>query len=130
MNARWVAAVVCVASVQVRISAALPQNWQARSSPVNNNFVAVGDQGTSMTSPNACTWTLRESGTTLTLRAVTAIGSRFIAAGDGGVIITSTGGVTWTRGTSVSFRVTALAASSSAVVAVGNNDIGTALVQA
>ena len=42
-------------------------------------------------------WTLRSSGTSQTLRAVTYANNEFVAVGSGGTILTSPDGVAWTR---------------------------------
>jgi pimeloyl-ACP methyl ester carboxylesterase len=62
-------------------------------------FVAVGDEGTILTSPDGTTWTPRESGTTDALYGVTWSGTQFVAVGGGrgyGEIVASPDGVTWT----------------------------------
>src|SRR5205823_14385633 len=82
-------------------------------------YVAVGDSGTIVTSPDAFNWTVRNSGTARTLRAITYTGSRFIAGGDGATIVTSTDGISWSPGAPPAFDVTGLASGGGAVVAVG-----------
>ncbi len=59
-------------------------------------FVAVGDNGTILTSPDGLTWTPRTSGTTFTLFAVTYGNGRYVAVGGNDAVCTSPDGVTWT----------------------------------
>ena len=47
----------------------------------NGLFVAVGANGTVITSPDGVTWTARSSGTTLTLNEVISCDHTFLAAG-------------------------------------------------
>jgi hypothetical protein len=58
-------------------------------------FVAVGDLGKIVSSPDGITWTLRTSGSTQRLNGVTWDGSRFLAVGDGGTILSSSNGSSW-----------------------------------
>lgn len=51
-------------------------------------FVAVGDMGTILTSPDSVTWTIRSSGTDVSLHGVTYGNSTFVAVG-GEVILQS-----------------------------------------
>jgi hypothetical protein len=66
----------------------------------NGLFVAVGDGGAILTSPDGVTWTPRTSGTSNTLFGVTYGNGLFVAVGDGGAILTSPDGVNWTPRTS------------------------------
>ena len=61
-----------------------------------SQFVAVGSFHTAMTSPDAVTWTIHDSGTASRLRGVVWGGGQFVAVGDAGTILTSPDGVTWT----------------------------------
>jgi hypothetical protein len=63
-------------------------------------FVAVGDSGLILTSPNDTTWTNQISGTTKCLRSVGHPGGYFTAVGDSGTILTSLDGIVWTNQTS------------------------------
>jgi phage terminase large subunit-like protein len=63
-------------------------------------FVAVGDRGAILTSPDGVTWTPRTSGTDDSLYGVTYRDGLFVAVGVGGTILTSPDGATWTRRTS------------------------------
>jgi len=70
-------------------------------------FVAVGDNGTILTSPDAATWTPRTSGTANSLNDITWGRGNFVAVGEGGTIQTSPNGASWTgrpSGTSISFQ--------------------------
>src|SRR5690606_33448874 len=60
-------------------------------------WVAVGNNGTILTSPDGTTWTSRNSGTTLNLRDVAYDGNLWVAVGWDGTILTSPNGVTWTN---------------------------------
>lgn len=65
-------------------------------------FVAVGDGGVILTSPDGVTWTSRTSGTTQALYDV-AWGSevqRFVAVGANGTVLSSSNGTTWAAETS------------------------------
>jgi len=69
-------------------------------------LVAVGDQGTIVTSPDGANWnklpsfvnpeTWEGSPTSQDLNAITWTGTRFVAVGKDGVVITSTNGLSWT----------------------------------
>jgi hypothetical protein len=105
------ALVVSLASLWIWASPTLAQGdplevWHARASGVttalnadaygNGLFVAVGNQGTIVTSPSGVTWTRRTSGTTLTLNSMVFANGLFVVVGEGGVIRTSANGTTWT----------------------------------
>ncbi|MCK4793666.1 MAG: hypothetical protein KAV87_58600, partial [Desulfobacteraceae bacterium] len=88
--------------------------WHVRNAPVSNQlfavtyekniFVAVGHNGTILTSPNGTIWTNRSVSGISNLISVAYGNNVFIAVGWDGTILTSPGGVTWTRrisGTSV-----------------------------
>jgi hypothetical protein len=97
-------------------------------SSVDDLFVAVGNAGTVITSPDGTTWTTRASGTTNTLYGVTysSADDLFVAVGTLGTVLTSPDGTTWTTRTSgttsILLRVTY---SSTLFVAVGS--IGTVI---
>jgi len=59
-------------------------------------FVAVGDPGGILTSPDGVTWTARTSGTDKSLRGITYGNGLFLATGAGGAALTSPDGATWT----------------------------------
>jgi hypothetical protein len=80
--------------------------WTARSSGTtvdlidvewgNNLFVAVGNNGTIVSSSDGVQWNTEISGTTHNLRKVLWAGNQFVAGGDSGTIITSPDGKIWT----------------------------------
>lgn len=55
----------------------------------NCTFVAVGEGGTILTSPDGATWTVRSSGTSHSLGGVTYGNKTFVAVGDSGTILQS-----------------------------------------
>lgn len=55
----------------------------------NNLFVAVGDSGTILTSPDGVNWTSRTSGTIANLQSVCFGNNLFVAVGESGTILTS-----------------------------------------
>jgi hypothetical protein len=72
----------------------------------NGTFVAVGDDGTILTSPDGAGWTTRTSGITDYLSGVTYGNGTFVAVGNligfnppHGSVLTSTDGVQWTERT-------------------------------
>jgi hypothetical protein len=86
--------------------AAPVRGWEARlpyptSNPIqdvvhaNGIFVAVGDAGTILTSPDADEWTTQTSGTVNNLNAVTFGNGLFVAVGSEGPLLRSTDGVRW-----------------------------------
>jgi len=64
---------------------------------VNGDFIAVGQQGTMLTSHDGVTWTARNTGTTNNLWQVAYGAGTYIAVGDGGTIISSVNSATWTK---------------------------------
>lgn len=61
-------------------------------------FVAVGEGGTVLTSPDGVTWTSRSSGTANSLLGVAWSGVKFVAVGgNSGTVLTSSDGITWTK---------------------------------
>ena len=65
-------------------------------------FVAVGESGMILTSPDGVTWTAQTSGVDVFFKSVTysePVG-KFVAVGEFGMILTSPDGVTWTAQTS------------------------------
>jgi hypothetical protein len=71
-----------------------PQNAYTFQNLPAATFVAVGVNGTLLTSPDGVTWTTQNPVSTTALNAVT-YGHQFIAVGDGGGIFTSIDGMTW-----------------------------------
>jgi hypothetical protein len=104
------------ATVTIKPSAARLDQWLARNplpqnntlsavTFVNGTFVAVGQRGAILTSPDGADWTSRTSGTTNGIYAVTYGNGTFVAAGDSGTVLTSPDGMVWTSHASgLSFR--------------------------
>ena len=91
-----------------------------------NLFVAVGPNGTVLSSPDGASWTSRTSGVTKTLYAVSGNTSVIVAVGEGGTVLTSTSGATWTARTSkTTSDLHGIAWSGTIFVAAGN---GSAIV--
>ncbi len=96
------------ASSTVLIGDGTTNSWQSATSVplalnledvvwLNPGYVAVGKNGSIITSNDGDTWTLQNSGLsiTITLKAVASNGSIIVAVGTNGTILTSTGGVAW-----------------------------------
>jgi hypothetical protein len=96
-------------------------NWRLRQSNVTNTlnvvaygggqFVAVGEGGTILTSPDGSNWMSRVSGTTQTLHGVTFGLNRFIVVGhrepspfSDGIALTSPDGIDWESHTNALLR--------------------------
>src|SRR5450759_146977 len=71
-----------------------PQNGYTSQNLPAATFVAVGANGTLVTSPDGVTWTPQNSISSTSLNAVT-YGHQFVAVGDGGNIFTSIDGLAW-----------------------------------
>ncbi|MEY2878922.1 MAG: hypothetical protein RLZZ15_1302 [Verrucomicrobiota bacterium] len=81
------------------------ETWTAVTAPTTRNlwgvcfgggqFIAVGEGGTIISSPDGTTWTTRASGTPVWLTSVTYAFGQFVTLGEGGYVITSRDGVTW-----------------------------------
>lgn len=71
-----------------------PQNGYTYQNLPAATFVAVGANGTLVTSPDGLTWTTQNAIPTTSLNAVT-FGHQFVAVGDGGSIYTSIDGLAW-----------------------------------
>jgi uncharacterized delta-60 repeat protein len=83
-------------------------------------FIAVGQDGTILTSPEGFAWTRRTSGTTKRLRGAAASGNLIVTVGEIGTVLTSPDGATWTARTSGTAEgLRAVAASPTRFVAVG-----------
>jgi len=70
---------------------------------LNSQFVAVGAQGTVVTSPDGITWTVQTSAASATTNALRAVAygvvngtGTYVAVGDAGTVLSSTDAVTWT----------------------------------
>lgn len=111
-------------------------NWQkVTTNPTSNilrsvvwggdKFIAVGDQGTLVTSPGGKTWTSRTSGTGIHLAGVACSNDNdnwCVAVGPS-VLLTSTDGITWTSHPSLagSYGFEAITWTSNGFTAVGKN---------
>jgi hypothetical protein len=84
-------------------------------------FVAVGDGGLIVTSPDGVAWTRQESGETADLRGVAWSGARYVAVGGWGVVLVSEDAASWRR-VVVAFdqQLTAATWSGSRFLAVGD----------
>lgn len=67
---------------------------------VNNTFVAVGANGTCVTSTNGTSWTARTTGTSNALNGVTFGNSLYVLVGATGTIVTTPNLTAWTTRTS------------------------------
>lgn len=76
--------------------------WDFSVAQYHDVFVAVGDSGGILTSPDGLAWTARFSGLFARLTAVSVLApvGPFVAVGDSGTVATSSDGVTWTALTS------------------------------
>ena len=83
-------------------------------------FVAVGEQGTILRSPDGITWTPRSSGTVNTLHSLVARPGLFVAVGDQGTIQTSPNGMVWTgRSSGTGYNLYGITYGAGSFVAVG-----------
>lgn len=101
-----------LAALALTVPLLAQQPWSPATSPAsqtlwgiahgNNRFVAVGEAGTILTSPDGLAWTARASGTDKWLLGVTFSPTldTFVVVGDAGTILTSPDGITWTPRTS------------------------------
>ena len=87
----------------------------------NGQFVAVGESGTVLTSPDGTTWTERNSGTTRDLNGVTYGNGTFVVVGSPGIIITSSDGINWiVQGSGTPYDLTGITSGNGISVAVGH----------
>lgn len=87
-----------------------------------NQFVAVGDRGTILTSPDGANWTLQNRRVDQSLTGVAYGGGQFIAVGAGGTVLSSTDGTNWAyRATFPGTFLNAVAHGQGRFVAVGNH---------
>ncbi len=63
-----------------------------------SQFVAVGQEGTIITSPDGVNWEFQDSGANSALNSIAWNGSSFIVVGGSGTALTSPDGVAWTSG--------------------------------
>lgn len=95
--------------LMITIESGVDLAWQAASSSVtvdlhavtfgNGQFVAVGDRGTILTSPDGFAWTSRTSTVTNSLRGIAWGTNAYVAVGFEGTVVRSTNGVLWTKQT-------------------------------
>lgn len=62
----------------------------------SGTFVAVGEGGTILTSPDGVSWTKRDSSTDYWVNGVVYGNEAFVAVGDGSTVLTSADGLNWT----------------------------------
>jgi hypothetical protein len=96
------------------VNLAAPDNYQ-----IPGPYVAVGANGTIITSGDGTNWVARNSGTTATLRTLVVHRGRLLAGGDQGVVLSSADGISWSAGAPASFDVRGMASDGNVVVAVG-----------
>ena len=86
-----------------------------------NQYVAVGDFGTVMTSVDSYTWVNGISGTTKALNDVIWNGTAYLAVGDVGTVLKSADGLTWVASNiSTVLKVTSVVWNGTQYVAVGS----------
>jgi hypothetical protein len=87
---------------------------------LNGQWIAVGQNGLILTSPNGQTWTSRASGTTAWLNDVAHAGGRYFICGTQGTVLTSTNATDWSRVFVISGKsLYGLATTGDQLVAVG-----------
>lgn len=105
--------------------------WQAATPSANGlravafgagQFVAVGDFGTIVTSPDGLAWTPRASPITNDLGAITFFAdSKFLASGMFGFSVSSENGTDWIEASRANFTIRSLATGGGYVVAAGRS---------
>jgi hypothetical protein len=85
------------------------------------SFVAVGDAGTILTSPDGVTWTGKNSGTSENLNGVVFANNVFVAVGDKGTILTSADGKIWANNSGNFESLYGVSYGNGVFVAVGNS---------
>jgi len=110
-------------------------DWLNRTNPVSGTavrlfgaafgagtYVAVGDSGVVLTSPNDVIWTSQSSGTTADLHAIIYAATQFVVVGHSGVILTSPDGTNWTgRNSGFGALIEGVCYGAGKFVAVGDN---------
>ena len=125
-------AIVCSACLIVKgLAADSLDRWHARPAPspavslhaltfADGSFVAVGDAGAILTSPDGVNWTPRYSSTADDLLAITYGQGLYVAIGSAPTILTSPDGVFWTsRDAGANWGLDAVAYGQNTFVAVG-----------
>ena len=130
----------CVAFLLFAVAAHAQDLWQPRASGVTvplwsvayaaNQWVAVGEQGTILTSPDGAAWTPRVSG--FPSRWLVGVGygapsgsGLWVVVGESGLILTSPDAITWTPRKSAGTRINAVAWGNGTFVA--GDDAGSTL---
>lgn len=70
---------------------------------INNQFVAVGDNGRILTSTDGKTWSIKYTGTIYRINSVIYGNGKFVAVGNSGTILSSQDGNSWTIQDSAKF---------------------------
>ena len=127
---------LCLLALAFAISSRAQDLWQPRVSGVTSNlwsvanangqWVAVGEQGTILTSPDGVTWTSRASG--FSTRWLVGVGygtpggtGLWVVVGENGLILTSPDGITWTARRTAGTRINAVAYGNGAFVAADDS---------
>lgn len=89
----------------------------------NGMFIAVGENGTIVSSPNSARWTPAVSGENYDLRSLCWTGNQYIIVGDYNTIISSPDGINWNKRGVYEPTITlyGIASSGNTIVAVGRN---------
>ncbi|MEW5993597.1 MAG: Ig-like domain-containing protein [Candidatus Zixiibacteriota bacterium] len=91
---------------------------------LTDRFVAVGGQGTILTSFDGLEWVSHESGTLSSLHGAARSEIRIVVVGSNGLILTSSGGINWIATSSGSIQpLRAITWTGSRFVAVGGNGL-------
>ena len=117
--------------IQISLAASCGEEWIKRNtSPGStlwgiawsgNQFVAVGDAGTILSSPDGIAWTAQTSGAASDLQSIVWNGNRFLAVGENSTILTSPDGAAWSGGTlGTATTLSGVAWNGSRYVAVGS----------
>ncbi len=124
-------AVGLVPSAARAAAAGCGDSWTSRASGVaadlygvawtGTRLVAVGDNGTVLTSPDGVTWTPQASGVSARLYGVAWTGTQLVAVGESGTIVTSPDGAVWAaQGSGTSAWLYAVCWTGAQLVAVGD----------
>ncbi|HEY3754647.1 MAG TPA: hypothetical protein VGL42_00705 [Opitutaceae bacterium] len=118
-----------------RLNSGTAEDLNAVVAPPSGAYVAVGNDGTIVESPDGAVWTAEQPATAKNLYGV-AVGTPsggqsllYVAVGENGTILTSPDGINWTAemsGTSADLRAVAFGGASGGYTAVGQG--GTAIV--
>lgn len=121
--------ILAMALVLTQVLPALAMTWTAQTSGTteslsgvaygNSQWVAVGANGTILTSSNGANWTAQTSGVTTSLYNIAYGNDQWVAVGFANVILTSPDSITWTADTPTGFSWSGVASDGSQWVAVG-----------